>query len=101
MNSLSIFLSQPTSAIPHISIYPLCCLFPLLSSAAQAFENADVALLVGAKPRGPGMERGDLLKQNGAIFAGQGKAINQWASKNIKVVVVGNPVRSVDICVCE
>jgi malate dehydrogenase len=76
------------------------CAFPLVTSVIAtsdyktAFENADVALLVGAKPRGPGMQRSDLLSQNGAIFAGQGKAINQYANKNIKVVVVGNPANT-------
>jgi malate/lactate dehydrogenase len=53
-----------------------------------------VALLVGAKPRGPGMQRADLLSQNAAIFAGQGKALDQYASKNVKVVVVGNPANT-------
>ena len=53
-----------------------------------------VALLVGARPRGPGMERADLLKANAAIFEGQGKAINQFANKSIKVLVVGNPANT-------
>lgn len=76
------------------------CAYPLLTNVIAtadyktAFENADVALLVGAKPRGPGMQRGDLLSQNAAIFAGQGKAINQYASRDIKIVVVGNPANT-------
>jgi malate dehydrogenase len=56
-----------------------------------AFKDADVCLLVGARPRGPGMERADLLTANGAIFTVQGKAIAENASENVKVLVVGNP----------
>ena len=56
----------------------------------RAFKDSDYALLVGARPRGPGMERKDLLQANAAIFSVQGKAINQYASRNIKVLVVGN-----------
>jgi malate dehydrogenase len=59
-----------------------------------AFKNSDYALLVGARPRGPGMERKDLLEANAAIFSVQGKAINQHASRNIKVLVVGNPANT-------
>lgn len=76
------------------------CAFPLIvdilatDSYQKAFENCEVALLVGAKPRGKGMLRSDLLKQNAKIFKGQGKAINRWADKNIKVVVVGNPANT-------
>lgn len=55
------------------------------------FKNADYALLIGSKPRGPGMERGDLLNENGLIFVEQGKALNEVANKNVKVLVVGNP----------
>jgi hypothetical protein len=53
-----------------------------------------VALLIGAKPRGPGMQRKDLLVANAAIFSGQGKALNQYASRNVKVLVVGNPANT-------
>ena len=76
------------------------CAFPLLQGviasddANVAFKDADYALLVGARPRGPGMERSDLLEANGAIFTVQGKAINDHASKNIKVLVVGNPANT-------
>jgi malate dehydrogenase len=59
-----------------------------------AFKDADYALLVGARPRGPGMERKDLLEANAAIFSVQGKAINDNASRNIKVLVVGNPANT-------
>jgi malate dehydrogenase len=62
--------------------------------AAVAFKDADYALLVGARPRGPGMERKDLLEANAAIFSAQGKAINDNASKDIKVLVVGNPANT-------
>jgi malate dehydrogenase (NADP+) len=55
------------------------------------FEKADWALLIGAKPRGPGMERSDLLEMNGAIFVDQGKALNEVANPTCKVCVVGNP----------
>lgn len=73
------------------------CLFPLLREvdlgidAKKVFEDADWALLIGAKPRGPGMERGDLLEMNGGLFAEQGKALNEVAKKTCKVMVVGNP----------
>jgi malate dehydrogenase len=60
----------------------------------QAFRDADYALLVGAKPRGPGMERGDLLKENAKIFSTQGKAMNEYASRNLRVLVVGNPANT-------
>jgi len=76
------------------------CAFPLLSSmvctddANVAFKDADYALLVGARPRGPGMERKDLLEANAAIFSVQGKAINDHASRGIKVLVVGNPANT-------
>jgi malate dehydrogenase len=76
------------------------CAFPLLAGVicsddpAVAFKDADYALLVGARPRGPGMERKDLLEANAAIFSVQGKAINNNASKNIKVLVVGNPANT-------
>ena len=59
-----------------------------------AFENSDYALLVGARPRGPGMERKDLLEANAAIFSVQGKAMNDHANRDIKVLVVGNPANT-------
>ncbi len=74
--------------------------FPLLEGmictddANVAFKDADYALLVGARPRGPGMERKDLLEANAAIFSVQGKAINDVASRDIKVLVVGNPANT-------
>jgi malate dehydrogenase len=62
--------------------------------AAKAFKDADFALLVGARPRGPGMERNDLLEANAQIFSAQGKAINEQASRDIRVLVVGNPANT-------
>src|SRR3990167_1070219 len=73
------------------------CVFPLLkevkigSKTDRMFEGIHYALLVGAKPRGPGMERKDLLRDNGEIFVEQGKALNAVASKDVRVLVVGNP----------
>ena len=73
------------------------CAFPLLAGMIAsddpnvAFKDADICLLVGARPRGPGMERADLLTANGAIFTVQGKAIAENANENVKVLVVGNP----------
>jgi len=76
------------------------CAFPLVDGVyctddpERCFEDIDVALLVGSKPRGPGMERGDLLKENGAIFTGIGKALNKFARPCVKVTVVGNPANT-------
>jgi malate dehydrogenase len=76
------------------------CAFPLLNKvvatddAKVAFRDAAVALLVGARPRGPGMERKDLLLANAQIFSAQGKAMNEVADRNIKVLVVGNPANT-------
>ena len=76
------------------------CAFPLLAGivtsdkAEVAFKDADYVLLVGARPRGPGMERKDLLEANAAIFSAQGKALNKVASRDVKVLVVGNPANT-------
>jgi malate dehydrogenase len=76
------------------------CAFPLVHGIVQtddpniAFKDADYCLLVGARPRGPGMERKDLLEANAAIFSVQGKAINDNASRDVKVIVVGNPANT-------
>ncbi len=76
------------------------CAFPLVhgitisDKAEEAFKDVDVALLVGARPRGPGMERKDLLEANAAIFSAQGKALNDVASRDVKVLVVGNPANT-------
>ena len=76
------------------------CAFPTLhgvvatDDANVAFKDVDYALLVGARPRGPGMERKDLLEANGAIFGPQGKAINDHAKRDVRVLVVGNPANT-------
>jgi len=76
------------------------CAFPLLAGMeahndpTKAFKDTDYALLVGARPRGPGMERKDLLSANAAIFTAQGKALDQSASRDVKVLVVGNPANT-------
>jgi len=76
------------------------CAFPLLSGVVQsddpevAFKDADIALLVGARPRSKGMERKDLLEANGAIFTVQGAALNKVASRDVRVLVVGNPANT-------
>jgi malate dehydrogenase len=76
------------------------CAFPLLvktnttTNLSEGFKDIDIAFLVGSKPRGPGMERGDLLKQNGKIFVDQGKALSDNAKRNVKVMVVGNPANT-------
>ncbi len=76
------------------------CAFPLLrgidiyDDATKAFDGVNIALLVGARPRGPGMERGDLLEANGGIFKPQGEAINAGAADDVRVLVVGNPANT-------
>jgi malate dehydrogenase len=76
------------------------CAFPLLTDIIQsddpkiAFKDADIALLVGARPRSKGMERKDLIEANGAIFTVQGQALNEVANRNVKVLVVGNPANT-------
>ncbi|MDH4175802.1 MAG: malate dehydrogenase [Betaproteobacteria bacterium] len=76
------------------------CAFPLLagmqaaSDPMQGFKDAEIALLVGARPRGPGMERKDLLEANGKIFAPQGQALDKVAKRDVKVLVVGNPANT-------
>jgi malate dehydrogenase len=76
------------------------CAFPLLDRISisddpkQAFDGANIGLLVGARPRGPGMERADLLEANGGIFKPQGEAINAGAADDIRVLVVGNPANT-------
>jgi malate dehydrogenase len=76
------------------------CAFPLLAGVTVtddpkvAFRDADIAMLVGARPRSKGMERKDLLEANGAIFIGQGKALSEVASRDVKVLVVGNPANT-------
>ncbi len=82
-------------------VMELCdCAFPLLAGVIPtddpnvAFQGTDYAVLVGARPRGPGMERSDLLKANAEIFSVQGKALNEHASREVKVLIVGNPANT-------
>ncbi len=90
-------LEQTLPALEGVKMELDDCAFPLLenivttSDADHAFKGVDWALLVGSVPRKAGMERNDLLKVNGGIFVGQGKAINQNAGSNVRIVVVGNP----------
>ena len=90
-------LEQALPALEGVKMELEDCAFPLLdnivttSDADHAFKGIDWALLVGSVPRKAGMERNDLLKVNGGIFVGQGKAINQNAGSNVQIVVVGNP----------
>src|SRR5947207_10804046 len=76
------------------------CAFPLLAGVdiyddpAQAFDGVNVAMLVGARPRGKGMERADLLEANGAIFKPQGEALNEHAADDIRILVGGNPANT-------
>ena len=92
-------ISPALPALEGVAMELNDCAFPLLSgiqltdSAETAFDGVDVACLVGAKPRGPGMERADLLKDNGAIFTGQGRALS-GAAADLKVAVVGNPANT-------
>lgn len=86
-----------TEALKGVEMELQDCAFPLLeeiivgSEAEAVFEGGEYAFLVGAKPRGAGMERSDLLKDNGKIFVQQGQALDRVAEKNVKVLVVGNP----------
>ena len=90
---------NPTSAsaLKGVMMELSDCAFPLLAGMRavqdpeEAFRDCEVALLIGARPRGPGMERADLLEANAAIFRAQGQALNATASRNVKVLVVGNP----------
>ena len=90
-------LEQALPALEGVKMELEDCAFPLLdnivttSDADHAFKGIDWALIVGSVPRKAGMERNDLLKVNGGIFVGQGKAINQNAGSNVRIVVVGNP----------
>jgi malate dehydrogenase len=85
------------AALEGVAMELADCAFPLLadmvltSDPATGFKDVEWALLVGSKPRGPGMERGDLIKENGPIFVGQGRAINDNAKGTCRTVVVGNP----------
>lgn len=91
---------QATKAAEGTALELMDCAFPLLAGLevfddpTQAFNGANIAMLVGARPRGPGMERADLLSANGGIFSVQGRALNAGAAPDLKVVVVGNPANT-------
>jgi len=97
LNLIEIPAEKPMLALKGVAMELEDCAFPLLedvlltSDPALGFRDVNWALLVGAKPRGPGMERNDLIKDNGGIFTGQGRAINDHAASDARVVVVGNP----------
>lgn len=78
----------------HDGAFPLLHDVVATDDANVAFEGTDYAMLVGSRPRGPGMERKDLLEANGAIFTGQGRALNDHAARDVKVLVVGNPANT-------
>jgi malate dehydrogenase len=88
---------KPMQALGGVAMELEDCAFPLLqdvvltSDPAVGFRDAEWCLLVGSKPRGPGMERKDLIRENGPIFTGQGRAINEHAASDVRVAVVGNP----------
>lgn len=97
---LEVPVEGPQKALKGVMMELEDCAFPLLagieahSDPMTAFKDTDYALLVGARPRGPGMERADLLAANAQIFTAQGKALNAVASRNVKVLVVGNPANT-------
>ncbi|MET0441863.1 MAG: malate dehydrogenase [Casimicrobiaceae bacterium] len=100
LQMLELPLDKAQAALKGVMMELEDCAFPLLtgmtgaSDPKVAFKDADVAMLVGARPRGPGMERKDLLLENAKIFTEQGKALDSVASRNIKVLVVGNPANT-------
>jgi malate dehydrogenase len=93
-------IPQAVKAAEGTTLELVDCAFPQLASVdiyddpAQAFDGVEIALLVGARPRGPGMERADLLEANGQIFKPQGEALNAGAADGVKVLVVGNPANT-------
>ena len=97
LNLIEVPAEKPMQALKGVAMELEDCAFPLLTDIVLAsdpkvgFKDANWACLVGAKPRGPGMERNDLIKDNGGIFTGQGRAINDHAAADVRVVVVGNP----------
>jgi malate dehydrogenase len=93
-------LEKPQAALKGVMMELEDCAFPLLvgmqahSDPVTAFKDVDYALLIGSRPRGPGMERAELLAVNAEIFTAQGKALNQVASRDVRVLVVGNPANT-------
>ncbi|HEY6896705.1 MAG TPA: malate dehydrogenase [Rhodocyclaceae bacterium] len=100
LQMLELPMEKAQAALKGVMMELEDCAFPLLAGMVGtddpevAFKNADYALLVGARPRGPGMERKDLLLENAKIFVAQGKALNKVASRDVKVLVVGNPANT-------
>ncbi|MFM2344339.1 MAG: malate dehydrogenase [Pseudomonadota bacterium] len=100
LNLLEIPVDKAQAALKGVMMELEDCAFPLIaglnafSDPVQAFKDVEIALLVGARPRGPGMERKDLLTENAKIFIEQGKALNISANKDVKVLVVGNPANT-------
>ena len=100
LQMLELPLDKAQAALRGVMMELEDCAFPLLAGMVGtddpevAFKDADYALLVGARPRGPGMERKDLLLENAKIFTAQGAALNKVASRNVKVLVVGNPANT-------
>ena len=100
LQMLELPMEKAQAALKGVMMELEDCAFPLLAGMVGtddpmvAFKDVDVALLVGARPRGPGMERKDLLLENAKIFTVQGKALNAVASRDVKVLVVGNPANT-------
>jgi malate dehydrogenase len=100
LQMLELPMEKPQKALQGVMMELEDCAFPLLADMIGtgdprvAFKDADYTLLVGAKPRGPGMERKDLLAENAKIFTEQGKALNAVASRNVRTIVVGNPANT-------
>lgn len=100
INLVLLDIPPMAEALKGVEMEIVDCAFPCVAGIKcttdyqEAFTGADVAFLIGARPRGPGMERSDLLKLNAAIFMGQGTAIDKYANKTIKVLVVGNPANT-------
>ena len=97
---LEVPMDKPQQALRGVMMELQDCAFPLLAGMnahgdpMTAFKDVDYALLIGSRPRGPGMERAELLAVNAEIFTAQGKALNAVASRNVKVLVVGNPANT-------
>lgn len=100
LQMLELPMEKAQAALKGVMMELEDCAFPLLAGMVGtddpllAFKDADIAMLVGARPRGPGMERKDLLLENAKIFTAQGKALNAVANRNVKVLVVGNPANT-------
>jgi malate dehydrogenase len=100
LSLLEVPMEKPQAALKGVIMELEDCAFPLLvgieahGDPMSAFKDADYALLIGSRPRGPGMERAELLAVNAEIFTAQGKALDKVASRNVKVLVVGNPANT-------